>query len=290
MNARSSSSQSRPSRLTDPETWLEAFGEQALQMGFVRFGIAPAVEMVGFQKLVEWIESGHAAEMAYFADRLDAYRHPRGVMEGVKSIVVLMYPYPADASAAVREGHGRVARYAWSGVDYHDVIHAKLKRLRRWIEQQSPGVSVRGCVDTAPLMERELAEIAGLGWRGKNTLLLNRQDGSYFFLASLLLNIELPPSTPHSHFHCGTCTACLDACPTQAFPSPGVLDASQCISYWTIEHRDAIPEEMREPIGEWAFGCDICQEVCPWNRKVTRRNETPPDERRFEQLELVKLF
>lgn len=292
MNARQDSSQSPASHSIEPDraTWLEALGEQIRESGFLDFGIAPAVDMTGFQALVEWIESGYAAEMTYFADRLDAYRHPSGVMDGVKSIVVMMYPYPADASQPVKAAHGRVARYAWSGIDYHDIIHAKLKQLRRWVEQQSPGVAVRGCVDTAPLMERELAEIAGLGWRGKNTLLLNREHGSYFFLASLLLDIELPSSTPHTHFHCGTCTACLDACPTEAFPSPGVLDASRCISYWTIEHGDAIPESMREPIGEWAFGCDICQEVCPWNRKITRRSETDSSERRFEQIQLVELF
>ncbi|MEO1525132.1 MAG: tRNA epoxyqueuosine(34) reductase QueG [Planctomycetota bacterium] len=279
-------------KTTTDETanWLSAFREQAASLGFPRVAVAPAVEATGFNQLVEWIESGYAAEMHYFANRLEAYRHPRGVMEGVKSILVLIYPYPADVTRTVKPAHGRVARYAWSGIDYHDTIHAKLKALRRWIEAESPGARVRGCVDTAPLLERELAELAGIGWRGKNTLLLHRELGSYFFLASLLVDFELPYDTPFSTSHCGTCTACLDACPTDAFPAAGVLDASRCISYWTIEHSGEIPESMREGIGDWAFGCDICQEVCPWNRKVTRRSETHATEKPFEQIDLIELF
>ena len=281
---------SEPSLNPSAPTWLAPFRELAIERGFVRIGIAPAIDAAGFSNLVRWIESGYAADMQYFADRLEAYRHPRGVMEGVKSLIVLVYPYSADAAKPLAPEHGRVARYAWSGVDYHDTIHRKLKQLRRWLESESLGIRVRGCVDTAPLMERELAEISGIGWRGKNTLLLNKQLGSYFFLACLLVDIELPYDAPHGTSHCGTCTACLDACPTDAFPSAGVLDASRCISYWTIEHDGSIPEAMREGIGEWAFGCDICQEVCPWNRKVTRRSETDLEQRVFEQLDLLELF
>ncbi len=276
-------------RLQPPE-WLAALRQRAGELGFVATGIAPAVTAEGFSDLVRWIESGYAGEMAYFRDRLEAYRHPEGVLAGVKSIVVFAYPYPAVANARVGEGEGRVARYAWLGEDYHDVIHRKLKLLKKLIVQSDPNVNCRGCVDTAPLLERELAQLAGLGWRGKNTLLLNRRLGSYFFLACLLVDVELPYDAPHESSHCGTCTACLDACPTDAFPQPGVLDASRCISYLTIEHRDSIPDELRTGIGDWLFGCDVCQEVCPWNRKPARNREHADESLTLRKLALVDLL
>lgn len=249
---------------------LDSIRQTADEQGFLCCGVAPAVESTGFSDLVRWIDAGYAAEMSYFANRLDAYRHPRGVLHGVKSLVALAYPYPAAPAEPVARGAGKIARYAWPGHDYHDVIHPKLKRLCQIVREHHPQADVRGVVDTAPLMEREIAQLAGLGWRGKNTLLLSRSLGSYFFLACLLTDVELPPDAPHTSDHCGTCTACLDACPTDAFPQPGVLDASRCISYLTIEHRGAVPRELRGQIGDWLFGCDVCQEVCPWNRKPSR--------------------
>lgn len=238
--------------------------------------------------LVRWIDQGYAAEMDYFANRLEAYRHPSGVMPGTKSLLVLAYPYAADASVSAASGRGAVARYAWSGVDYHDTIHSKLKQMKRFVIDRAPDVAIRGCVDTAPLMERELAVMAGLGWRGKNTLLLSRDHGSYFFLACLLFDQVLPYDAPMETAHCGTCTACLDECPTDAFPSAGVMDASRCISYLTIEHRGSIPMELRDGIGDWIFGCDVCQQVCPWNRKPSRERETDPAERELQSVELTE--
>ncbi len=262
------------SPVSDTVELADAIRTAAAEEGFVACSIAPAVKSEGFSELVRWIEAGYPAEMDYFANRIDAYRHPEGVLPGARSVVVLAWPYsacdsePGDNSDAV---FGKVARYTWQATDYHEVIHPKLKRIRRMIQTRCPDANARGIVDTAPLMEREVAQLAGLGWRGKNTLLLNRILGSYFFLACVLVDVELPADSPHESDHCGTCTACLDACPTDAFVGPHVLDASRCISYLTIESREMIPEPLREGIGDWVFGCDVCQEVCPWNRKPTRR-------------------
>ena len=253
---------------------VDGLRESAAEEGFVCFGIAPAVESTGFSDLVRWIDAGYAGEMHYLPERKEAYRHPDSVLNGVRSLIVLAYPYEASERQAVEPGYGRVARYAWSDQDYHDVVHPKLRKLCRLIHEYDAGSHARGVIDTAPLLEREFAQLAGIGWRGKNTLLLNKEFGSYFFLASVLTDLTLPYDEPHSASHCGTCTACLDACPTDAFPQPGVLDATRCISYLTIEHRGEIAGDLREDLGDWVFGCDVCQEVCPWNRKPARAAES----------------
>lgn len=259
--------------------------------GFADVGVTPAVDSQGFSSLVQWIEHGYAGQMRYFAERLDAYRHPRGVLPGSKSIIALSYPYPRPPRRDCPVGHGRAARYTMIDDDYHDIIHPKLKRLCRHITQSCPDARARGIVDTAPLMEREVAELAGLGWRGKNTLLLNRLAGSYFFLACILVDVVLPYDTRESTAHCGVCTACLDACPTDAFVQPHVLDATRCISYWTIESRELPPVAIRSNFGDWWFGCDVCQEVCPWNRKPTRGYlESDPSVSPESSAELLSLF
>ena len=274
--------------MTTAEQLVRTLREAATREGFSLFGIAPAVPMPGYPNLLSWIDAGYAGNMDYFANRQDAYEHPGSVLEGAKSIIALAYPYDAADPTPIESGWGKVARYVWSGVDYHDTIHPKLKQLCGILLSECPESRARGVVDTAPLMEREIAKHAGLGWTGKNSLLLNKQQGSYFLLACVLSDLELPYDHSHETDHCGTCRACLDACPTDAFPKPGVLDASRCISYLTIEHRDPIPANLRDGIGEWLFGCDICQEVCPWNRKPTQR-ATRPDTA-LDTLDLSQLF
>src|SRR5262249_21639426 len=167
---------------------------------------------------------------------------------------------------------GRVARYA-RGADYHDVLRERLGRLLDWLRSRCPGCRSRGVVDTAPFLERDFARRAGLGWFGKNTMNFNKRLGSSFSLGALLTALHLRPDPTHETSHCGTCTACLEACPTQAFVAPGRLDSRRCISYLTIELRGPIPDELRPGLGDWLFGCDVCQEVCPWNRKAPPSRE-----------------
>ncbi len=235
--------------------------------GFVLAGVAAAAAPARLHHFQQWLSSGYAGQMQYLHTRSDAYRHPRNILDGCRSLLMLAFPYSSDEPQTA-PGSGRIARYACGELDYHDVLHGKLKLLKRWLEDAAPGAQVRGVVDTAPLLEREFAEAAGLGWVGKNTLLLNRQWGSYFFLAALLTDLPLVVDPPQEKGYCGTCTACLDACPTAAFTQPYVLDATRCLSYLTIEHRGSIDQPLAEYFSEWLFGCDICQEVCPWNRRV----------------------
>ncbi len=251
----------------------DAIKQESLRVGFSRVGVCPAVTPSGFHRLVQWIERGYSGEMHYFSARQAAYEHPRHVLDGVRSIVMLTLNYDTEPSRPSQPGHGKISRYAWGEVDYHDRIHDMLAQLKSAVHAIEPAAMVRGVVDTAPLMEREFARAAGLGWIGKHTLLLNQAAGSWFFLAALLTDLELQYDAPSQTDHCGTCTACLDACPTGTFPEPYVLDATRCISYLTIELRTPIPVALRAGIGEWLFGCDVCQEVCPWNRHTPQTTE-----------------
>jgi epoxyqueuosine reductase len=244
----------------------------ARRLGFDLAGACPAVTPKGIERLGQWLGAGYAGEMSYLADRRDAYAHPRHVLDGARSILVLAMNYRTVEPAQPRPGEGRVSRYAW-GRDYHDLIRGRLNALADLLKEMVPTARVRGVVDTAPLMEREFAQLAGLGWIGKNTLLLNRRSGSWFLLAALLTDLELEYDRPHETDHCGTCRACLDACPTGAFVDAYQLDARKCISYLTIELRSPIPRALRPGIGEWLFGCDICQEVCPWNHRAPVADE-----------------
>ena len=274
----------------DSATLTERLKQRARELGFDLAGVCPAVAPPGIARFETWLAAGYAGTMRYLPDRADAYRHPRHVLPGARSLLVLSMNYRTVEAARAGPTEGRVSRYAW-GVDYHDVIRRRLNQLADFLREAVPQAEVRGVVDTAPLLEREFAQLAGLGWIGKNTLLLNRERGSYFFLAVLLTDLVLHYDAAHEADHCGTCRACLDACPTGAFVDEYVLDARRCISYLTIELRGPVDPSLREPLGNWVFGCDICQEVCPWNRKAvtTDMPEFAPAEG-MNPLELTGLF
>ena len=234
---------------------------QAYGLGFDLVGITDLGEARTSQAFDRWLSSGYAGEMAYMPRTAEKRKDSRRAIEGATRAIVVAMSYGGNQPS------GPVARYA-RGDDYHDVMVERLRELHRWIDAQvGRAVHGKAYVDTGPLLERELAQRAGLGWFGKNTTLINPRGGSFFFLGALLLDLELAVDAPFETEHCGTCQRCLDACPTGALVEPRVLDSNRCISYLTIELKGEIPTEFHAPIGELLYGCDICQEVCPWNEK-----------------------
>ena len=262
----------------EKEILTKSLKSEAKRLGFDYAGVCPVVKPDNFGHFENWLDSGYFGEMSYLNERREAYRDPQMVMGGAVSILMLATNYQTLEPALINEGQGRVSRYAWGDCDYHDSIHIRLKSLVEFCRTLPEPIVARGVVDTAPLLEREFAQLAGMGWQAKNTMLISRELGSWFFIAALLVDKELQYDMPFKTDHCGTCTACLDACPTDAFVKPHVLDATKCISYLTIEHRSSIPVKLREPMGDWIFGCDVCQDVCPWNNKpqATDKDEFLP--------------
>ena len=246
----------------------------ALTLGFDVVGVARAEPTAETESLRGWLERGFAGEMHYIGRRVEERVDPRLVLEGARSVVALGLVYDPGERSDAAPGSFQVARYA-GGDDYHDVLIDRVRALEDGLEPLAGGpVRTRGYVDTGPVLERAFAARAGLGWIGKNSCLIHPQLGSYLFLAVVLTDLDLEPDIPEPD-HCGSCRACLDACPTDAFAEPYVLDATRCISYTTIEARGPVPVELREGQGDWGFGCDICQEVCPWNTRS--RRTLPPD-------------
>ncbi len=241
---------------------------EAKRLGFDLAGVCAAVAAPGLGRFHEWICAGFAGEMSYLLDRAEAYEHPRHVLSEVRSILMLAVNYRTADAREPSPGEGKISRYAWGSRDYHELIRDKLHRLADSLRRLVPECHARCVIDTAPLLERDYAQLAGLGWIGKNTLLLNQQFGSLFFLAAILTDVELVADEPHQANYCGTCRACLDACPTDAFVDAYVLDARKCISYATIEQRRLPTADLRAGQGDWLFGCDVCQDVCPWNGRV----------------------
>ncbi|MBS0029137.1 tRNA epoxyqueuosine(34) reductase QueG [Chitinophaga sp. 22321] len=238
--------------------------ELARELGFDHCGIAKAVQLDDDARRLEtWLNKGMHGNMQYMENHFDKRIDPRKLVDGARSVITLLFNY--FPSAQQREDAPRISKYAY-GHDYHEVIRAKLKTMLLRMQERIGPVQGRGFVDSAPVLERAWARRSGLGWIGKNGNLIHKQAGSFFFIATLITDIELEYDGPVADY-CGSCTRCLDACPTEALVAPGVVDGSKCISYFTIELKEQlIPEKMKGQFDNWMFGCDTCQDVCPWNR------------------------
>lgn len=257
--------------MTTKERNSQLIKAHARKLGFDFCGISKA-EFLEEQapKVESWLKQGMHGKMGYMENHFDMRLDPTKLVEGAKSVISLAYNYYPEEDLAKEEEY-KIAKYAY-GKDYHFVVKDKLRALLALIEEEIGEVAGRVFVDSAPVMERAWAERGGLGWTGKHSLLINKNQGSFFFLAELILDLELEVDGPVKDY-CGTCTRCMDACPTDAIPQPYVVDGSKCISYFTIELKDELPQEMKGKFNNWIFGCDICQDVCPWNRFAKKHQE-----------------
>ena len=255
------------------ERYTNLIKETAQRLGFMSCGIAKAEPLhEDARRLEQWLHNNYQAGMHYMEQHFDLRIDPQKLVPGAQSVITLLFNYfPTEQQQSTAP---KVAKYAW-GTDYHFVIKDKLNELLHILREQIGDIQGRGFVDSAPVLERSWAVKSGLGWVGKNGNLLNKHSGSFFFIATLITDLVLVPDSPFVTDHCGTCTRCIDACPTDAIVAPREIDANKCISYFTIELKDAlIPEEYTDKMEGWMFGCDICQDVCPWNRFSKRHNET----------------
>ncbi len=256
--------------------------DEALRLGFLAVGMAEAVYMEeDARRLEAWLSGGYQGKMAYMENHFDLRVDPRKLVPGAKSVITLLMNY--YPRTPIPDTEWKLSKYAL-GEDYHDIIREKLHALLAFIRDHIGAVEGRGFVDSAPVLERSWAVRSGLGWVGKNGNLLRRRVGSFFFIATLITDLELEYDPPMSTSHCGSCTLCMEACPTEAIVAPAQIDGSRCISYLTIELKDAfIPLERESQLEGWVFGCDICQDVCPWNRF-----SEPHQEPRFDPLPLFR--
>lgn len=255
--------------------------KKAAELGFDKIGIVRASALDHeAEHLREWLDRDFHGQMAWMARELERRIDPKLLLSGAKSIIVVALNYFTDHKHEDSITKGKISRYAW-GDDYHDLLREKLQLLLDWIRSENSDVSGKICVDTAPFMDKAWAVRAGLGWLGKHSNLITKELGSWVFVGSIILNIELDYDTETVEDHCGTCTACIDACPTRAIVEPYVVDSQRCISYATIELRDdKIPRRIADNLNGWLYGCDICQDVCPWNRFEAQTKEL-----RFEPRE-----
>src|SRR5437773_2225516 len=252
-----------------------AVKRRALDLGFDAVGVASLEPNAHAADLDRWLAAGYAGTMTYLHRQAEKRKHPARIMPGARAAVVTLTNYfHGSADPGLSPAAGRVAQYAWSA-DYHRVLGRRLERLATAIREIVPGAKSRCYVDAGPVPERELAQRAGLGWIGKNMMLIDPSRGSFTFIGVVLTDADLAPDLPFEADRCGTCRRCLDACPTAAFVAPPVMDARRCISYLTIEHRAHFTAEERSLVGDWLFGCDVCQEVCPWNVQFARATADP---------------
>ncbi len=259
--------------MTDATSLSDAIKAEAKSLGFDLVGISPATPSPRADYFQEWLANARHGEMSYLADRTNERLNPTKYLPDAQSIICVavnyFVPLIPDTTANSTEAFGtraRIARYAL-GEDYHDIIKQKLFRLADWVRIKVPDAQTKVAVDTAPVADKELAARAGVGWMGKNTCIINERIGSWLFLGEIITTAKLTPDAPATD-RCGTCSRCIDACPTHAITEPYQLDATRCISYLTIEHRSEVPDELHREIGNWLYGCDICQDVCPWNSKA----------------------
>ncbi len=259
----------------DPREARRILEERAREAGFDLVGVGIAEPLLeGGERLQRWQEAGMAADMGYMQRPVELLSNPKKLQKSARSVVSLGVSYFPGDHPENAEGGGRVARYAW-GRDYHEVIKERLFRLRGELEEALGGrIKARAFTDAVPLLERSAAQHAGLGFFGRNSCLINGEVGSYFFIADLIVDLEIEPDPPGTGT-CGRCTRCMDRCPTGAIKAPGVVDARLCISYLTIENKGEIPRELRPQVGDWAFGCDVCQEVCPYNKTKATKSRWP---------------
>lgn len=266
-----------------PESPLQWIEQQAQELGFLDCKAVSLISEPNFPAFQSWLTNGHHGQLLYMQQYQDKRKDPRRLAEYLKSAIVFLAPYPKD------EPNPYIAKYAWGKSDYHNDLKDKLRNLsKNYQAKWGALISEKICVDTAPLLERSLAERAGLGWIGKNGCLISRKHGSFTLIASWLTSLEVETEDNKHSFHCGTCTKCIELCPTQAFTSPGFLDADQCLSTQTIENRKLIPIKFHPHMKNTSFGCDICQDVCPWNRKhhlTTDKNYLPPLRRLLDSSE-----
>lgn len=268
----------------DPQTRTETVKAKAIELGFDDCGIARAGNVDPEDRLGKWLDKGYHADMAWLANSKEIRQDVRLKLPAARSVVVVTKNY-WNPRPPEKPGTGRIARYAW-GRDYHRVLRPPLRKLAEFIGSLDQNAAQYSAIDSGPILERAWAAKAGLGWIGKNSLLLRKQGGSWSFLAVILTTVDLVPDAPAPE-HCGSCTACIDSCPTNAIVDTGIVDARRCISYHTIENRAEIPPEIAPRMDDWIFGCDICQEVCPWSRFATPSNQTdfkPRDKHAHPQL------
>jgi len=252
------------------EKYTQLIKTEALRLGFLSCGISKADFLEEeAPKLENWLKNDFHGEMKYMENHFDKRLDPRLLVDDAKSVISLSYNYYPEELQ--REDSYKVAKYAY-GQDYHHVIKGKLKELSVFIQDKIGDIKGRAFVDSAPVMERAWAKKSGIGWEGKHSLVLQKQQGSFFFLSELIVDLDLDYDTPMTD-HCGTCTKCIDACPTKAILPNNTIDGSKCISYFTIELKENIPNEFKGQFDDWMFGCDICQDVCPWNRFSKPHNE-----------------